>query len=138
MPVSPRVFSSLDRVPGTGETTLTILVNSGEVHAITSGPICISGTGVCFPGGEHGQKRGSVVVLLPRDEPYLLTGLVPLNNWHGSYYAQTSHAQALAETLVNVMRENSSSNVNCDGGCNIVDVLIIGTDGVVASYTVQP
>jgi hypothetical protein len=128
----------LGGIPGAGETELSIPVNFGEVHVITSGPVCVSGTEICLLGGVDSQKRGSVVVLLPRDEPYLLTGLVPLNNWHGSYTAQTNHAQALAESWANEMTEKLPSNMNCDGGCDIIDILIIGPDGVVESYTVQP
>lgn len=137
LPASPMQFGSDDRIPGSGETTLTIPVANGELHTVTSGPICISGYDVCLPGGAYGQNRGSVVVLLPRNEAYFLTGLVPLNNWHGSYYARTNHAQNLAEHLANEMMEKSSSNVNCDGGCDIIDIVIVGEDGVVASYQVQ-
>lgn len=137
LPASPIQFSSVDKIPNSGETTLTIPVANGELHTVTAGPICISGYDACLPGGAYGQNRGSVVVLLPRSEAYFLTGLVPLNNWHGSYYARTNHAQNLAEYLANGMMEKSSSNVNCDGGCNIIDVVIVGEDGIVASYQLQ-
>lgn len=133
----PMIFNSDDRVPVSGQTRLEVSVNRGEAHVVTSGPICIAGTGICLPGGEYGQRRGSVVVLLPREDPYILTGLVPENNWHGSYYAQPEYAQTLAEQMADEMMEKSPSNINCDGGCNIIDILILGSDGIIASYTAQ-
>ena len=136
LPASPQIFSSEDRIPPSGVTTLAVRVNVGEVHAITSGPICVSEFGVCLPGGAYGQQRGSVVILLPRDKPYSLTGLVSQNNWHGSYYADIGYARSLAETLARELMVKSASNVNCDGGCNTVDILIVGAEKIEASYKV--
>lgn len=107
---------------------MSILVEAGTVQALTSGPICALGK--CLPGG---QTRGSVVILLPRDVPYHITGLVPRKNWRGIYRASVEDAQSIASDRARSMKSPGS----CTNGsaCNSVDVMIIGPTGILKEYT---
>jgi hypothetical protein len=129
--ITPVQILSSNGVPPYGETTLTVQVIEGTIHVFTSGPICVAGTGYCLVGGEG---KGSVTVLLPRAEPYLLTNLVPTQNWHGAYQASIDQWQSLANGAAAGMKSKSPDNVNCGRGCDSVDVLVVGTEGVVTLY----
>ncbi len=115
-------------IPVVADGTWDVAVDNGEIHVWTSGPVCVAG--VCLPGGE---TRGSVVLMLPSEQPYLLTGLVPGANWHGEYLVPNNEQwQELADDRVNSMRLKG----NCTDGlsCSIVDVLVVGPDGIVHQY----
>jgi hypothetical protein len=122
-----RFLSETGIPPG---TTLTIEVDPETLHVVTAGPACLEG--ICVPGGE---QRGSVIILLPRDEPYTLTNLVPTQNWHGAYHGSPEQWEILAEDRVAAMHMAN----NCTGGnpCAIVDVLVVGPEGVVSQYIDQ-
>lgn len=123
-PTLPQNFLYEDRIPN--DTSMTITVNNGEIHAVTAGQICVMD--VCLPGG---VDRGSVVVLLPAAE-YELTGLVPMWNWHGAYYGTPDQWRILAEQLA---KEQKIPGTCSDGdGCSIVDVLVIDPNGIVDQY----
>lgn len=107
--------------------SMTISVNSNELHAVTSGPICVER--ICLPGG---SDRGSVVILLPQAQ-YEITGLTPYWNWHGGYYGSADKWNVLATELA---RQQKIPGTCSDGdGCSIVDVLVVGPKGIVAQYT---
>lgn len=127
-PGSPQRFLSEIGIPN--GTSLTVTVDVGTIHVITSGPVCVDD--MCLSGGE---RRGSVVILLPRAVPYTLTNLVPTQNWHGAYYAIEEQWQILAEVTIAGMQMPG----NCTGGfpCTVIDVLVIGSEGIVAQYTEQ-
>jgi hypothetical protein len=124
----PQRFLSEGNIPDS--TMLKVDVGSGTIHCLTSGPVCFETT--CLPGGEN---RGSVVILLPRGESYTLTHMVPTQNWHGAYYGQLDQWNLLAEERISAMQKPG----NCTDGraCSIVDVLVIGEEGIVAHYTVE-
>ena len=134
-PAPLRQFNSEHNIPPMGQSTLNIKVNDGELHIVTSGPICVSSIRRCLPGGANGEKRGSVVVLLPSENTYQLTGLVALENWHGSYYGYEEQAIGMAEKSARDMLLNDPSNLNCGGGCEIVDMLVVKDSSIVASST---
>lgn len=121
---SPQRYISEENLPD--GTFMSVTVPVGEIHAMTSGPICVAE--VCLPGGED---RGSVVIFLP-GATYNVTGLVPKWNWHGAYYATPEQWRVIADQMVGDMRNPD----NCSGGdgCSIVDVLVVSPDGVVEQY----
>ncbi|MCB0310789.1 MAG: hypothetical protein KDD42_06125, partial [Bdellovibrionales bacterium] len=112
VPAPLRQFDSEHNIPPIGQSTLNIKVNDGELHIVTSGPICVSSIRRCLPGGANGEKRGSVVVLLPSENTYQLTGLVALENWHGSYYGYEEQAIGMAEKSARGMLLIDPSNLN--------------------------
>ena len=123
---APRLYLSEGDMPQ--GSTLTLKIDPGSIHAVTSGPVCVENT--CLPGGED---RGSVIVLLPRENPYVLTGLVPTQNWHGAYYAGEDQWRAIADDRIASMK----STGNCTGGtaCAVVDALVIGAKGIISRYS---
>jgi hypothetical protein len=124
----PKRFLSETGIPN--DTMLKVNVEPDTIHVITSGPVCFEN--ICLPGGEN---RGSVVILLPREEHYNLTHMVPTQNWHGAYYAQPDQWPPLAKERVTQMQMPG----NCTDGkaCSIVDVLVISEEGIVEHYTVE-
>lgn len=138
IPVAPlREFGSEHNVPAAGQSTMNIKVNDGELHIITSGPICVPTVGQCLPGGSNGERRGSVVVLLPSQNTYLLTGLVAQENWHGSYYGLEEQAVDMAQKSASNMLVKRADNVNCGGGCDIVDMLVVKGSSIIAISTLR-
>lgn len=109
-----------------------------EIEVLTAGPANIAG--VSLPGG---VDRGSVIVFLPDPKKvvqYTVTGLVTGANWHGSYRPLTdptteSTWRILANDRVAAMQE--APNCTSGLGCAIVDVLVVGPEGVVAQWVVQ-
>ncbi|KAA3654877.1 MAG: hypothetical protein DWQ04_33990 [Chloroflexi bacterium] len=111
---------------GTDGTSTKITVNEGEIHAMTAGKICV--LSVCLPGG---TDRGSVVVFLP-DATYEVTGLEPLYNWHGAFYAKPDQWEIIADRLVS---EQKIPGTCSDGdGCSVVDVVILSPEGILEQY----
>jgi hypothetical protein len=120
----PQLFFTEETIPE--DTFMTITVNDGEIHAMTSGTICVAA--VCLPGG---TDRGSVVVFLPK-ATYHVTGLIPRWNWHGAYHARTEQWEIIATQLSG---EQKIPGTCSDGdGCSVVDVVVIGPNGIVAQY----
>lgn len=119
---SPRQFLDQHNIPN--ETFMTITVPNGEIHAMTSGPICVAD--VCLKGGED---RGSVVVFLP-EASYEVSGLNPTYNWHGAYYASIEQWQIIADKLVNEQMIPGTCDV--PNGCIYVDLVVVSPTGVVA------
>lgn len=109
-----------------------------EIEVLTAGPANIAG--VSLPGG---VDRGSVIVFLPDPKKvvqYTVTGLVTGANWHGSYRPLTdptteSTWRILANDRVAAMQE--APNCTSGLGCVIIDVLVVGPEGVVAQWVVQ-
>lgn len=122
----PQPFRSEDGIPNGAE--MSILVEAGTMHVLTSGPLCVDGT--CLPGGE---RRGSVAVLLPGEASYRITGLVPSQNWHGAYRAAENTWEVIANDRVQSMKRPG----NCTGGsgCEVVDVIVVGPAGIVTQYS---
>ncbi len=121
---APQRFFDEDHIPD--GSSMTITVNGGEVHAMTSGTICVAD--VCLPGG---TDRGSVVIFLPT-ATYKVTELTPTWNWHGAYYATSDQWEIIADKLV---REQKIPGTCSDGdGCSIVDVVVVGPNGIIAQY----
>ena len=122
--VFPERFLSDTGIPNA--TSFVLQVEPGTIHTWTSGPVCVSD--VCLPGGE---QRGSVVIMLPKNDAYILTDLVPGHNWHGAYYGEANQWEILAEVIVNTMKKPG----NCGTSpCNIIDVLVVGPNGVVTQF----
>jgi len=119
---SPRQFLDQHNIPN--ETFMTITVPNGEIHAMTSGPICVAD--VCLEGGED---RGSVVLFLP-EASYEVSGLNPTYNWHGAYYASIEQWQVIADKLVNEQMIPGTCDV--PNGCVYVDLVVVSPTGVVA------
>jgi len=118
-----------DGVPASG-SPWTITVPSGELRIITGGPMCVEGH--CFPGGE---TRGTVVALLPRTTPYVVTKMLARLNWLGHYTqfdGQPKHYQVIVDDRVASMHQ--PGNCTRGAGCKRVDVLIIGAD-VLRTYS---
>lgn len=125
--VFPERFYSESGIPNS--TSLKVKVDPETIHILTSGPICVDRT--CLSGGKN---RGSIVILLPREKEYTLTNLIPAQNWHGAYSGQPDRWKLLVEVKVNEMKMSG----NCTGGkaCEIVDILVVGPNGVISQYEI--
>lgn len=119
-------ISSLENIPE--GSTYSITAETGTLHIVTAGPICVEG--VCLPGGED---RGSVIVFLPRQNPYQLSNLVPRHIWHGAYFGQPDQWEELANIGISSMKDPAIGN--CTNGCDILDLLVVGEQGVVYQDT---
>ena len=115
----PQLFYAEENVPD--GTSMKIRVGEGEIHAMTSGTICVAS--VCLPGG---TDRGSVVVFLP-SAVYDVTGLNPTYNWHGAYYADPDQWEIIADQLSG--EQKIPGTCSDDDGCSIVDVVIVENRG---------
>ena len=124
-PAFPEIILSEGGIPSGG--SLEIQVPTGEIHVVTSGPANVAG--VFLPGG---VTRGSVIVLLPGNQPYTLTNLVPTQNWHGAYRASTDQWPVIAEDRATAMHAPG----NCTGGagCDTVDILVVAGNQIIAQY----
>ena len=120
----PQLFFAEENIPE--GTSMRIEVGEGEIHAMTAGTICVAS--VCLPGG---TDRGSVVVFLP-SAVYDVTGLNPTWNWHGAYYADPSQWEIIADQLAG--EQKIPGTCSDDDGCSIVDVVIVGPEGIVGQY----
>lgn len=120
----PQLVSTRTGIPN--DTFMDVTVNDGEIHAMTSGTICVAD--VCLPGG---TDRGSVVIFLP-NATYKVTGLNPKWNWHGIYHAKPEQWEIIAGQLSS---EQKIPGTCSDGdGCSIVDVVVISPTGIIAQY----
>ncbi len=120
-------YYSQSQVPPSG-STMDIAVETGTLHVLTSGPICLAG--VRLTGGEG---RGSVVIMLP-GATYHVTCLLPRLNWHGAYTGPADSWKQLADDRVSAMFAPN----NCgDQGCKVVDLLVVGPNGVVNRQTLN-
>jgi len=128
-------YESEGGVPYNG-TTWSVDVAPDELEVFTAGPACIAG--VCLPGG---TERGSIIILLPGEQVvhYDVTGVIVGSNWHGSYRPLTDPRNrniwnGLASDRVVAMQQ--PPNCTPGTGCKVIDVLIVGPNGVVAQWTV--
>lgn len=122
-------------IPYSG-TTWAVDVAPDEIEVLTAGPACIAG--VCLPGG---TERGSLIILLPGAEVihYEVTGLIAGSNWHGAYRplgdpANESTWRALANDRISAMQQ--APNCTPGTGCKVIDVLVVGPNGVVAQWVI--
>jgi hypothetical protein len=120
----PGNFLSMERIPA-GDS-MTITVQNGEIHAVTAGTISVAGVSL-----RGGRDRGSVVILLP-SATYTITQLTPTWNWRGAFRLEPNEWNALAHVLAAQQRiPGTCSDPN---GCNFVDVLVVGPDGIISQY----
>jgi hypothetical protein len=120
----PGNFLSMERIPA-GDS-MTITVQNGEIHAVTAGTISVAGVSL-----RGGRDRGSVVILLP-SATYTITELNPTWNWRGAFRLEPNEWNALAHVLAAQQRiPGTCSDPN---GCNFVDVLVVGPDGIISQY----
>lgn len=130
-----KTYDDAGGIPYNG-TTWNVDVAPDELEVFTGGPMCIFGH--CLPGG---KDRGSVIVFLPaadRVVRYEVTRVLPGSNWHGSYRPLDPLAQATWLALANnrVTAMGAAPNCTPGTGCLVVDVLIVGPDGVIDQWTV--
>ena len=129
---APRLVQSEVRIPATG-TSLALRVSPGQVHIVTCGPIRVFD--FALPGG---ADRGSLVLLLPDETDtvdYLLEDLVPTHNWHGVYELGRHPSGEDIEFILAEKLPETKRAPNCIDGCDVLDVLVVGPDGIVVHET---
>jgi len=127
---TPGLSLKTGSVPAAENGTWEVSVDQNEIHVWTSGPVCLAG--ICLKGGE---TRGSVVLMLPSDIPYQLTGLIPGENWHGEYFSPNPDQwQELADERIDAMQKKG--NCTGDTSCNFIDVLVVSPDSIIKRYIV--
>jgi hypothetical protein len=116
----PQRFLFETGIPKAPATTLDITVNPGELHVVTSGRICVFK--VCL---SESSTQGSVAIFEP-PATYNVYGLVSEWNSHDGYYGVLDQWPLLAADKAKWLYTSG-----CSGGCQGVNVLVVGPNGPV-------
>jgi hypothetical protein len=121
---NPFLFEEV-HLPG---DTFTVAVTPSTIHVIVAGPVCIEE--VCTPGGRQGEDRVTLLLLLPSVYPYVVeVGRLPF--WHEAYYGEREQWPIVADDRIEMLGEPG----RCIGGCDMVDLVVYGPEGVVHQVT---
>lgn len=137
MPVSPTTTPNImaspqvttDPVMTTTEIIdsrqLNLQVDEGEIHVLFLGPGTVEGIDLT-----EGKTHGNIIILLPRNESYVLSNLNPGNTWHGIFSASSEQWRVLAERYNQEVRQPGK----CSDGlaCTTVTFIILTDEGQIS------
>lgn len=116
-------------------TDWNVDVAPDELEVFTGGPMSIDGTSL-----SGGETRGSVIVFLPDPNKvvhYTVNDVIAGSNWHASYRPLDPQSKSTWSALADFTVANMHKAPNCTPGkgCSVVDVLIVGPNGIIANWT---